>query len=141
MTTKAFQQLCDSFDLLEDWEDRYRFIIELGQTLAPMDNVLKTEATRVRGCVSQVWLYAHKDSDGKLHFLADSDAHIVRGLIAVVMTLIQGRSAQAIADTDLRAALEDIGLAQHLSASRTNGLWSMIRRIKEIVKERLETDG
>ena len=130
----AINEIIDNFDLLEEWEDRYRYLIELGRTLSPMSPEAHSEANKVRGCASQVWLETilGHDSDGAptLSFHGDSDAHIVRGLVALVLALYSGRTAQEIIHTDAAPLFEQIGLAQHLTPQRANGLRSMVERIK-----------
>lgn len=122
--------LADEFDLLEDWEERYRYVIDLGRELAPLSDAERNEANKVRGCASQVWLVTEPQADGTVNFRGDSDAHIVRGLIAVLLRLFSGKSSRAIAAFDAKAALEKLGLSGALSAQRSNGLASMVARIK-----------
>ena len=132
MTIPAtFDDVEAEFEAFDDWDDRYRLLIDLGKSLAPMPDALKTEATRVRGCSSQVWLYPTKDG-GRLHFLADSDAAIVKGLVALVLLLVQDQPAAAINVAEIRARLDRLGLAKHLSSNRTQGLASMIATIGEL---------
>lgn len=131
--TTTFDDIRDNLSFLDDWEDRYRYIIELGRALPPLPDADRTDANKVRGCASQVWLTmsASPGPDGPvLTFRGDSDAHIVRGLVAVVLGLFSGKSARQIIATDAKAALDDLGLAQHLTAQRSNGLYSMVERIK-----------
>lgn len=123
-------ELVDNFGFLEDWEDRYAYLIDLGGNLPPMDDALKTEQSKVKGCMSQVWMILGWDADGRLTFLADSDAQIVRGLIAVLRVLFQGRSAAEIADIDVEQTFKRLGLDQHLSPNRRNGFFSMVERVK-----------
>lgn len=123
-------ELVDNFGFLEDWEDRYAYLIDLGGDLPPMDDALKTEQSKVKGCMSQVWMILGWDADGRLTFLADSDAQIVRGLIAVLRVLFQGRSAAEIADIDVEQTFKRLGLDQHLSPNRRNGFFSMVERVK-----------
>ncbi len=130
----AFADLLDEFSLLDDWEDKYRMIIDLGRTLEPMPDALKTDATKVRGCSSQVWLHATRTASGQLHFLGDSDAHIVRGLVAVLFALFQDRLPAEIKAIDARAKLDELGLGGALSPTRTNGLYSMVARIQDIAR-------
>lgn len=122
------------FELLDDWEDRYRYIIELGRTLAPMPAELRTDATKVRGCVSQVWLASDVKTAGgggpRLHFIGDSDAHIVRGLIAILFALYDDKPAQEILSLDPSTVFEALGLKEHLTPQRSNGLASMVERIR-----------
>jgi cysteine desulfuration protein SufE len=127
----TFDDVEAEFEAFDDWDDRYRLLIELGRTLEPMPDALKTDATRVRGCASQVWLYPTRSGD-TLHFLADSDAAIVKGLVALVLLLVQDQPAAAVNVADIRARLDALGLAKHLSSNRTQGLASMIARIGEL---------
>lgn len=122
--------LADEFDLLGEWEERYRYVIDLGRELAPLTDEERSEANKVRGCASQVWLVTEPQADGTVNFRGDSDAHIVRGLIAVLLRLFSGKSSQAIAAFDAKAALDRLGLSGALSAQRSNGLASMVARIK-----------
>ncbi len=127
--------LQSDFELLDDWEDRYRYIIELGRTLAPFPEHLRTDATKVRGCASQVWLVSQKrpaESGGEpvLHFEGDSDAHIVRGLIAILFTLYEGKTPGEILAIEPQTVFEALGLKEHLTPQRSNGLASMVERIR-----------
>ncbi|MEM8798564.1 MAG: SufE family protein [Pseudomonadota bacterium] len=127
----------DTLELLDDWEDRYRYIIELGRNLPEMPVGTKTDATKVRGCSSQVWLFARNDNAAQpMELYGDSDAHIVRGLVAILLALYQGKTPADAAKTDARAALEKLALAEHLSPTRTNGLFSMIERIEQLATEK-----
>ncbi len=124
-----------NFEVLDDWEDRYRYIIELGRALPPMASALKTEASKVRGCASQVWLVSNARSEGPgrppaLSFVGDSDAHIVRGLIAILFAIYDGKPAAEILATDPTAVFDDLGLKEHLTPQRSNGLASMVERIR-----------
>ncbi len=123
-------ELVSEFDLLEDWEERYRYVIDLGKDLAPLTDAERSEANKVRGCASQVWLVTEPHADGSVTFRGDSDAHIVSGLIAVVLRLYSGKPAAAIRDFDAKSAFEQLGLSGHLSAQRSNGLASMVARIR-----------
>lgn len=132
-------ELADTFELLGDWEERYRYLIELGRELAPMPESEHDEAHKVRGCMSQVWL-AHTRQDGpplRLEFRGDSDAHIVKGLIAVLLGLTSGRTPQEIVDMDLGAAFTRLGLESHISMNRRNGFYSMVERIKQLAATEL----
>jgi cysteine desulfuration protein SufE len=131
MTPATFEDVEAEFEALDDWDDRYRVLIDLGRALPAMPEALKTEATKVRGCASQVWLYPTRDSD-RLHFAADSDAAIVKGLVALVLLLVQDRTAAEIDPAQIRARLDALGLSKHLSSNRTQGLASMIARIGEL---------
>ncbi len=127
------EEVVDNFSFLDDWEDRYRYLIELGRGLAPLDDGERTPSTKVRGCASQVWLISHakgRGPDAILDFRGDSDAHIVRGLIAVLFVLYSGRTAREILSTDEKAVFAKLGLNDHLTPQRSNGLASMVARIK-----------
>ncbi len=121
------------FSLLDDWEDRYRYIIELGRALPPMPTELKTESTKVRGCASQVWLHARVTQGAggpQLTFEGDSDAHIVRGLVAILLAIYNGMPADRIASYDPASDFASIGLQDHLTPQRSNGLASMVERVR-----------
>jgi cysteine desulfuration protein SufE len=130
-------ELADEFDLLGDWEERYRHIIDLGKSLAPLSDEERSEANKVRGCASQVWLVAEPAADGRLVFRGDSDAHIVRGLIAILLQLYSGRAPADMLAFDAKAAMARLGLAGALSAQRSNGLFSMVERIRREAAARL----
>jgi len=123
----------ETFEFMDEWEDRYRHIIDLGRNLPEFDEKHKTEANLVRGCMSKVWLVYEKQ-DGKIIFRGNSDAHIVRGLVAIIIMIFSGKTPKQIRDTDATSILTDLGLSQHLSPMRTNGLFSMVERIKAIGK-------
>ena len=127
---ETLEELAAEFDLMGDWEDRYRYVIDLGRELAPLTDAERSEANKVRGCASQVWLVTEAGGDGTLTFRGDSDAHIVRGLIAIVVRLYSGRTPDEILAFDPRAAFDRLGLAGALSTQRSNGLFSMIERIR-----------
>ncbi len=121
------------FEMLDDWEDRYRYLIELGRDLAPLADSDRSEANKVRGCASQVWLATRVETgaDGpRLHFVGDSDAHIVKGLIAIVLAMFDGRGPEQILAVDAHAVFGDLGLAAHLTPQRSNGFAAMVARIK-----------
>ena len=122
----------DDFAFLDDWEDRYRYIIDLGQGLAPYPDAARDDAHKVRGCVSQVWLKTRLTGgdDPILEFEGDSDAHIVRGLVAIMLALFSGKHASEILRIDADATMREFGLDEHLTPQRANGLRSMIKRIK-----------
>ncbi|MEO1650218.1 MAG: SufE family protein [Pseudomonadota bacterium] len=129
----VFDEIRENFELLDEWEDRYRYLIELGRELPPLEPALKTDATKVRGCASQVWMISQRDDaagEPRLTFQGESDAHIVQGLIAVLLAIHSGQTAQEILDTDTLARFQDIGLKDHLTPQRSNGLASMITRIR-----------
>ncbi len=123
-------ELSAEFEVLGDWEERYRYVIDLGKTLAPLDDAERSDANKVRGCASQVWLVTEPQADGALRFRGDSDAHIVRGLIAIVLRLFSGRKPAEILAFDAPAAFEALGLKGALSQQRSNGLASMVARIR-----------
>lgn len=128
----SIDELIDDFEFLDDWEDRYRHVIELGKALEPFPDELRSDITKVKGCVSQVWLVSRQppEAPGTLSFLGDSDAHIVRGLIAILFQLYSGKTPQEILDTDAKKVFEQLGLDAHLSPQRSNGFYSMVERIK-----------
>ena len=121
--------LADEFEVLGDWEERYRYVIDLGRTLEPLSEAEHSDDNKVRGCASQVWLVTEADG-GALRFRGDSDAHIVRGLIAILLRLYSGHGAAEILAFDARAAFEKLGLSGALSAQRSNGLAAMVQRIR-----------
>lgn len=133
MTT--FDDFKADLALFDDWEDRYRALIDLGRTLEPLPEAARNEANKVRGCSSQVWLTAEPAAGGALHLRGDSDAHIVRGLVALLFLLYQDRAPDEIRGIDARARLAELGLAGHLSPTRTNGLYSMVERIRAMAAE------
>ena len=126
----ALDELSEEFDVLGDWEERYRYVIDLGRTLAPLTDAERSDANKVRGCASQVWLVTQPQADGTLNFRGDSDAHIVRGLIAILLRLYSGRTRGEITAFDAKAAFESLGLTGALSSQRSNGLFSMVERIR-----------
>lgn len=125
------EDLAAEFDLLDDWEERYRYVIDLGRELAPLTDAERSDRNKVRGCASQVWLVTEPQADGALKFRGDSDAHIVRGLIAILLRLFSGRTAREILAFDPKAAFAKLGLAGALSAQRSNGLAAMATRIRQ----------
>ena len=132
MTT--IDDIIENFALLDEWDDRYRYVIELGRTLEPLSEELRSEANKVQGCASQVWLATRVEPDGAagptLSFVGDSDAHIVRGLIAILFALYSRKHAPEILQTDAVALFEKLGLREHLTLQRSNGFRSMVERIK-----------
>ncbi|CAN5543560.1 SufE family protein [soil metagenome] len=126
----ALDELAEEFEVLGDWEERYRYVIELGKDLAPLSDAEHSEANKVRGCASQVWLVTEPQADGTVVFRGDSDAHIVSGLIAIVLRLYSGQPAKAIVAFDAAAALTRLGLSEALSMQRSNGLKAMVARIQ-----------
>jgi cysteine desulfuration protein SufE len=127
---QELEDLSAEFDILGDWEERYRYVIDLGRELAPLTDAERSDANKVRGCASQVWLVTEPQADGALQFRGDSDAHIVRGLIAILLRLFSGRRPAEILGFDVKAALEVLGLSSALSQQRSNGLASMVARIR-----------
>ncbi len=132
----ALEELEAEFELLGDWEERYRYVIDLGRTLAPLTGAERSDANKVRGCASQVWLVTEPQADGRLQFRGDSDAHIVRGLIAILLRLYSGRLPAEILAFDAKAAFARLGLSGHLSSQRSNGLAAMTERIRRDAAER-----
>jgi cysteine desulfuration protein SufE len=137
----AIDEIVDNFKLLDDWDDRYRYVIELGRALPPLAEEAHVEANKVRGCASQVWLVTHVKRDGAagpvLTFEGDSDAHIVRGLIAILFALYSGKPATEILDIDAEAVFSRIGLRENLTPQRSNGLRAMVERIRAEAKAAL----
>ncbi|ANP38764.1 cysteine desufuration protein SufE [Phaeobacter gallaeciensis] len=130
MASAAFEEIVEDFEFLEDWEDRYRHVIDQGKEMTPLDDALKVPATKVEGCASQVWLHPVIEG-GRFHFDGDSDAMIVRGLISVLRSLYNGLTLAEVLAVDAKAELGRLGLNDHLSAQRSNGLRAMIERIRE----------
>lgn len=136
----SLEKIIDDFEFLDDWEDRYRYVIELGKALPEMPEAQRTLANKVQGCASQVWLVSHSDAnadDPVMTFEGESDAHIVRGLVAIVLATYSGKHASEIADLDAIEVFGKIGLVEHLSAQRANGLRSMVKRIREEARARV----
>ncbi len=131
MATQAFEDIVEDFEYLEDWEDRYRYVIEQGKAMNPLADALKVPATKVDGCASQVWLHPVIE-DGVFRFDGESDAMIVRGLIAVLRALYNGLPVADVAQVDARTEMARLGLNDHLSAQRSNGLRAMIERIQMV---------
>ena len=131
--TTSIETIRDDFAFLDDWEERYRYIIELGNDLPPFPETARDEHHRVRGCVSQVWLYTQigEGTDPVITFRGDSDAHIVRGLVAIMLALFSGRRASEILATDAEETMRVLGLDEHLTPQRANGLRAMVRRMKD----------
>lgn len=131
--TTTIDTIRSDFEFLDDWEDRYRYVIELGQDLAPYPEEARDDAHKVRGCASQVWLVtqAQDGSDPVLNFQGDSDSHIVRGLVAIVLALYSGNPASAVRAINAEATLKQLGLDEHLTPQRSNGLRSMVQRIRD----------
>ena len=139
----TIDEIRDNFALLDEWDVRYRYVIELGRTLAPMPEEEHSASNKVNGCASQVWLSKqidrHAGDDPRLNYLGDSDAHIVRGLIAILLTLYSGQTPQQILSTDAIAVFDEFGFREHLTPQRSNGLRSMVERIRADAREALAT--
>src|SRR5215468_3132794 len=139
----TIDQIVENFELLDEWDDRYRYVIELGRTLPPLPDSAHIDANKVQGCASQVWLLTHVKPDGAagpiLAFEGDSDAHIVRGLIAILFALYSGKTARDILTTDALTLFDRIGLRENLTPQRSNGLRSMVERIRAEAKLALAT--
>ncbi|MBO4221325.1 SufE family protein [Bradyrhizobium neotropicale] len=139
----TIDEIRENFALLDEWDDRYRYVIELGRTLAPMPEEEHSAANKVQGCASQVWLSRKIDhaanGEPRLHYLGDSDAHIVRGLIAILLTLYSDRTPNEILATDAAAIFDEFGFRDHLTPQRSNGFRSMIERIRADARETLAT--
>ena len=130
---QTLDDIIETFDMMDDWEDRYRLIIDLGRALPDLPEADHNDVNKVRGCTSQVWLVAKEDGD-VITLNGDSDAHIVKGLVAVLLLIFSGKTRQEILSTDAKAILGQLGLADHLSPMRTNGLFSMVTRIGDLAK-------
>ena len=141
VASERFEAIADDFAFLDSWEDRYRYVIELGRGMAPLDEALKVPATKVEGCASQVWIVPRLEGEGsaaRFDFEGDSDALIVRGLIAVLHALYSGLSPAAVLAVEAPAELGRLGLDQHLSSQRSNGLRAMVARIRGIAERARE---
>ncbi|MAX72740.1 SufE family protein [Alterinioella nitratireducens] len=138
MATDAFEEIAETFEFLDDWEDRYRHVIELGRAMEPLDEAFRVPATKVDGCASQVWLLPQIEGAGRgaeFHFRGESDAMIVRGLIAVLAALYNGLTVEEVLRVDAGGELARLGLNDHLSAQRSNGLRAMVERIRFLAGE------
>lgn len=134
----SFEDIVETFAFLDEWEDRYRYVIDLGKEMQPLPEAQRVPATKVEGCASQVWLVPHVDGNGaeaRISFDGDSDALIVRGLIAILRALYNGQTAREIVAIDAPAKFAELGLDQHLSAQRSNGLRAMIGRVRAIAEQ------
>ena len=137
MAQDAFEDIADTFDFLDDWEDRYRHVIDLGKAMSPLEEALRAPATKVEGCASQVWLVPEVDGSGPdavIRFRGDSDAMIVRGLIAILIALYSGLTAKEVMGVDAQAELGRLGLNDHLSSQRSNGLRAMVQRVRDLAR-------
>ncbi|MER0239961.1 SufE family protein [Fulvimarina sp. MAC8] len=138
---QSIEDILSDFEFLDDWEDRYRYLIELGRSLPPMDAAEMNDRTKVQGCVSQVWLVSESDgaSPPRLSFRGESDAHIVKGLVAIALALFSNKTAPEIIEIDAAATFNEIGLQEHLTPQRSNGLRAMVDRIKRDANAALES--
>ena len=136
MSTAEFNAIVEDFDFIDDWEDRYRYIIEKGKSMPSLDDALKVEATKVHGCASQVWMHSTVEQD-IFYFEGDSDAIIVRGLISLLKSLYSGLPVSEVANINAVAELTRLGLTEHLSSQRSNGLNAMVNKIKKTVEDEL----
>lgn len=135
MASEAFEEIVETFEFLDDWEDRYRHVIELGKAMDPLDDAFRVPATKVDGCASQVWIQPMIEGQGPdatFRFQGASDAMIVSGLIAVLLALFNGLTVRQVIETDAAAELARLGLNDHLSAQRSNGLRAMVERIRDV---------
>lgn len=135
MHVMQLEKITSDFEYLDEWEDRYRYIIELGRSLDPLSEQDRTDKNKVQGCASQVWLATRIETDAssdepRLSFSGDSDAHIVRGLIAILFAIYSGKTASEIRNTDAHAVFQELGLGEHLTPQRSNGFASMVERIQ-----------
>lgn len=134
-------EILENFEFLDDWEDRYRYVIELGRTLPDFPDEARTEENKVRGCVSQVWLTRtiapNASGEPVITYKGDSDAHIVRGLVAIVLAVFSGQTAGRIVETDIDSLFDRIGLREHLTPQRSNGLKAMVERIRNDARSAL----
>jgi len=141
----TIDEITENFTLLDEWDDRYRYVIELGRTLAPLPEAARSDTNKVSGCASQVWLTTDIEPDGPggpvLRFTGDSDAHIVRGLIAILFAIYSGKPARDILDVDALALFDRLGLREHLTPQRSNGLKSMVGRIRDEARGALVAAG
>ena len=140
MASEAFEDIADTFDFLDDWEDRYRHVIDIGKAMPPLEDAFRVAATKVDGCASQVWILPQITGDGPgaiFSFRGESDAMIVRGLIAILHALYSGLSIAEVLKVDAAAELARLGLNDHLSAQRSNGLRSMVERIRILAAQAL----
>ena len=138
MATEAFEEIAETFEFLDDWEDRYRYVIDLGKQMEPLEPAFRVPATKVEGCASQVWLLPEIEGEGggaRFRFRGESDAMIVRGLIAVLKALYNGLTVSEVLKVDAGGELARLGLNDHLSSQRSNGLRAMVQRIRDVAAE------
>jgi cysteine desulfuration protein SufE len=129
----SIDEIVSNFELLDEWDERYRYLIELGRMMEPLPEEAHVDSNKVRGCASQVWLVTHRDGtqgEPRLHLVGDSDAHIVRGLVALLISLYNGKTAEEALATDALGLFNSLGLAEHLTPQRSNGVRSMVERIR-----------
>ncbi|MEO0636570.1 MAG: SufE family protein [Pseudomonadota bacterium] len=140
MATPPIEDIIENFEFLDEWDDRYRYVIELGKILEPLPEEAHNTENKVEGCVSQVWLTCEEDASGnqKLHFKGDSDAHIVRGLVAIALAAANDKTPEDILATDMKGIMSAIGLEEHLTPQRANGLQAMIGRIRAHAEAHLQ---
>jgi cysteine desulfuration protein SufE len=134
LLTNEMHKIIEEFSLFEDWEDKYSYIIDLGKKLCPLDVKHKTSDNIVMGCSSQVWLISYQDNSKKYFFHADSDAYIVKGLIAILLRVFSSKTAEEIQDINIEDFFLSLGLKQHLSPNRSNGFFSMVNKIKKLTQ-------
>ena len=137
----TLHDILDDFSVLDDWDDRYRYLIELGRTLEPLADEARTDANKVRGCASQVWLDTRVTREAgtpRIHLVGDSDAHIVRGLVALALAIFSDKTAQEILETDAEPVFRELGLGEHLTPQRSNGVRAMVDRIKPDARAALQ---
>ncbi len=138
MASAAFEEIAETFDFLDDWEDRYRHVIDLGKAMEPLEEAFQVPATKVDGCASQVWILPQIDGQGGsalFSFRGDSDAMIVRGIIAILHALYSGQTVAEVLEVDAAGEMARLGLNDHLSAQRSNGLRAMVERIRKLAAE------
>jgi len=130
------QEIIDSFELLDDWDTRYAYLVELGEALPPMDDSLKSEENRVQGCVSRVWVHARPDSDGpgRIRYVGDCDTAIIKGVLALLIELMSGRSPSEIADLDVDSLFDELRLGENLSPNRHFGIYAVVELMKKQAK-------
>lgn len=134
---ERIERIIDDFELLDSWDDRYRYVIELGRKLPELPAADHVDANKVQGCASQVWMTSSRKTGNVIEFQGDSDAHIVKGLIAILFALYSGESAKKILETDANAVFNKLGLGEHLTPQRSNGFRSMVERMKRDATETL----
>lgn len=134
-------ELVENFEMLGPWDERYRYLIDIGRRLPALPEAERNDSNKVRGCMSQVWLVGHQDEQGRMRFSGDSDAFIVKGLIALLFKLVDGRRPDAILATDIGDAFARLGLENHVTANRRNGFYAMVERIRAMCREAAPAGG